>query len=492
MIRRLLLSLALIGSLATPVAAVEPLQKFYNQKLTWKPCEQRLECATFTVPLDYRKPNGRTITITAARNVSKGATRNLMMNPGGPGGSGVDYILDAEYIVSPEIRREFNLVSFDPRGVKRSTPLECFTDKQTDAFLEVDQSPDTRAEEQLLVTRARELIRACRQRDAELMQHLSPAEIARDMDILRALLGDQRLRYLGKSWGSTLGEVYAALFPNRVGTFVIDGAVDNRRNWVQAGQDQALAFETAASRFVSWCVKQQSCALGNDAATARTRFTRFFTQLDSTPLRTSDAKRPLTESQAWTGVIGPLYVREGGWEWLNDALGKAIKNKDGSELQEINDWFIERNARGQYSSNGNVVIYAVNCLDGFGAQTLQQAKQNRAATVSKMPLLGPLFGWGDEACAAWPYRAIQPTQELRVKNVPPMLILGTTFDPATPIQWARSLQRQIPNSVLVELNADGHTAYKVGSACINRIVDRYLLSPNITSPVLPKNGTRCG
>ena len=160
-------------------------------------------------------------------------------------------------------------------------------------------------------------------------------------------------------------------------------------------------------------------------------------------------------------------------------------------MQEINDWFIERNARGQYTNNANTTIYAINCLDGFGAQTLQQARRQRAAAVKDLPILGQLFGWGDEACANWPYRAQEPVQRVQVKNVPPILILGTTFDPATPIVWARALQRQIPNSVFVELAGDGHTAYSVGSACVDRIVNAFLLSENVSAPNLPKNGTRC-
>lgn len=493
MIRRLVLALLITVSAVAPAAATsKPLAKFYDQTLVWKKCEQRLECATFTVPLDYRKPAGRTITITAARSKATGTARgNLLLNPGGPGGSGIDYILDAEYIVSPTIRRQFDLVSFDPRGVKRSTPLRCFDDQQTDAFLDVDQTPDTSSEQQLFVSRAQQLIRACQQRDAELMQHLSAVEIARDMDVLRSALGDDRVRYIGKSWGSTLGEAYAALFPTRVGLFVLDGAVDNKRSYVMASQDQARAFETAAQRFLTWCARQNNCALGRTEASARATLLRFFRQLDTKPLKTQNPKRPLTEGQAWTAFIGPLYVRDGGREWLNEALDAAIAGKDGTGLQEINDWFIERNARGRYTNNSNTSIYAINCLDAFGAQTLAQARRERAAVVKQLPILGQLFGWGDDACARWPYRAQEPVQRVQIKNVPPILILGTTYDPATPIVWARALQQRIPKSVLVELAGDGHTAYSVGSACVDRIVNSFLLSENVSSPVVPKNGTRC-
>lgn len=494
---RLPVALAMLLTLTVPASAAQtpdPLGRFYAQRLTWTKCLQKLECATFQVPLDYREPAGRSITITAARAkaTTGGARGNLVLNPGGPGGSGVTYIQDAGLIVSAAIRREYNLVSFDPRGLTRSTPLQCFDDKQTDAFLEVDPTPDTAAEEQALRDSSNRLITACRLADTGLMQHVSTVEVARDMDILRGLLGDARLHYLGKSWGTALGKAYAALFPKRVGHFVLDGAVDVTLPLTTAGIEQARGFETAANRFINWCIKQGKCVLGSSPTIARTRLIGFFKGLDSRPLKTKNPNRPLTEAQAWTAFIGPLYVTLGGWDWLNIALSDAIAYKDGSELQTINDWFIERDRKGHFTNNANTLIYAVNCLDRYGALSQAQAQQQTGKWAKQLPIMGALMAGGDEACFNWPYSAQEPLHRLTVRDVPPMLVVGSTYDPATPMRWARALQRQIPKSVLLERIGDGHTAYANGSLCIDRIVDAFLLSASVMNPTLPTDGKRCG
>lgn len=491
---RILLSLAALLTTMLPAQAraADPLAVFYEQSLQWRKCTMHLDCATFKVPLDYRKPAGRVITITAARNKASGLARGtLVLNPGGPGGSGIDYIEVAADVVTPTLHREFDLVSFDPRGLRRSTPLRCLTDSQTDAFLEVDQTPDNVAEQRALRASAQRLISACQRSDKDLMQHVSTVEVARDMDILRGLLKEARLRYLGKSWGTALGQAYAALFPNRTGLFVLDGAVDIRLPLSQASFDQAQAFEVATNRFIDWCLDQGKCVLGKSRLAARNRLIAFIADLDRNPLKTSNPDRPLTEQQSWTAIIGPMYVALGGWDWLNIALVAALEDRNGTELQAINDWFIERNAKGRYADNGNTLIYAVNCLDRSGATSLEQAKKESANWAKRLPVMGRLMAWGDEACARWPYRAQESLAELRVRGVPPMLIVGTTYDPATPMKWARALQRQIPNAVLLERVGDGHTAYAVNSTCIDKVVDTYLLSRSLTSPSLPRSGQRC-
>lgn len=494
MSRRLVAVFILLLAMLTPAAAqtMDPLARYYAQKLQWRTCTKHLQCATFKVPLDYRDPGGRAITITAARNRATGTAKgSLVLNPGGPGGSGIEYIEEAAYIVSPVIHRQFNLVSFDPRGLGRSTPLRCLNDRQTDAFMEVDQTPDTPAEEQKLAASARELVAACRRSDAALMAHVSTAEVARDMDILRALLGESRLRYLGKSWGTALGQAYAAFFPSKTGLFVLDGAVDIRLSLAQGSLDQARGFELAADRFLDWCTEQGKCVLGKTKEAARARLVAFLRGLDAKPLRTQTPKRPLTEQQAWTALIGPLYVAIGGREWLYAALALAITQNDGTELQKINDWFIERNTRGVYANNGNTLIYAVNCLDRTGSGTLQDAKSKSLVWTRQFPVMGRLMAWGDVACAGWPYAAQEPLDRLRISNVPPMLIVGTTYDPATPLLWSQSVQRRIPKSVLIVNVGDGHTGYAVDSRCIDAAVNAYLLSRDPNSPALPKNGTRC-
>jgi len=470
------------------------LKPFYSQVLAWTACHGKLECATFSVPLDYAKPAGETITITAARALATGTSRGpLVVNPGGPGASGIEYISDPAYSVSPNARRNFDLVSFDPRGVGESAPLWCYRGAQLDAFLDIDPTPDTTVEGNSMAKAGVALASACAVENAGLLAHVSTVEIARDMDILRGLLAQPKLRYLGKSWGTALGTVYAALFPGRVGSFVFDGAVDLQLSPVQSLFDQGRGFEVAIDRFITWCLDQGACPLGTSMAGAKQRLVRFIAGLDRRPLPTGDARRPLTEAQALTAVIGPMYVAGGGSDWLLTGLTPALKLGKGRPLQTIFDWFVSRSATGAYSSNANTAIYAVNCLDGPTAiHTTAQARSLAGRWRKQLPVMGAVMAWGDLPCAKWPFKAGTDISKLRVRRVPPVLIVAATYDPATPLKWGRAVARQLPNSVLLIREGDGHTSYANDNLCIDRAVDAFLLSADPVKPDLPVNGKRCG
>jgi pimeloyl-ACP methyl ester carboxylesterase len=394
--------------------------------------------------------------------------------------------------VSSTARRNFDLVSFDPRGVGESTPLWCYRGAQLDDFLDIDPTPDSVAEGVAMVQAGVDLARACKTENAQLMAHLSTAEIARDMDVLRGLLGEARLRYLGKSWGSALGTVYAALFPGRVGSFVLDGAVDLQTSPVQALMDQGRGFEVAIDRFIAWCLNQGTCPLGANKSLAKARLVTFLAGLDSQPLPTGDADRPLTEAQALTAIIGPMYVTGGGFDWLLTALTPAIELGKGRPLQTISDWFVSRNADGTYGANANTVIYAVNCLDGPAAiRSAAQARTLQARWRKQLPVMGAAMAWGDLPCAKWPYRAGTDISKLHVRKVPPILVVSATLDPATPMKWGRALARELPKSVLLIREGDGHTSYANNNLCIDRVVDAFLLSASPARPDSPASGKRC-
>ena len=481
---------------STPAAqpkVPEVLKSFYVQKLAWKPCHTKLQCARFRVPIDYADPSGRTISILVGRARATGTSQGaLVVNPGGPGGSGVEYISEPAYAVSTTARRNFDLVSFDTRGTGASAPLWCLKGKQLDAFLDVDPTPDTAAEAAGIGNAGSSLAAACKAENAALMEHMSTPEIAKDMDVLRALLGEQRLRYLGKSWGTALGTVYAALFPTRVGSFVLDGAVDLRVSPQQGAFDQGAGFEREINRFLAWCLVQGRCPLGATRAAAHKRLIDFLAELDKHPLATGDPKRPLTEAQALTAIIGPLYVSHGGWDWLLSALTPAIESGKGKPLQTIFDWFVERDTKGSFGSNANTAIYAVNCLDGApAASTIAQAKTLTSRWRTALPLMGKVMAWGDLPCANWPYRASIDPSKLRVRDVPPILVVSATYDPATPMKWGRALAKQLPRAVLLIRDGDGHTSYANENLCIDRAVDAFLLSADPAHPDAPKNGKRC-
>lgn len=484
------------AAVPTPVAASvsAALQPFYAQTLQWKSCHSVLQCATFRVPVDYTKPTGASLLIMAARARATSTSRGaLVVNPGGPGASGIEYIADPNYAVSRTARRNFDLVSFDPRGVGESQPLWCLRGAKLDAFLNIDPTPTTAAEQAAIADSGKALAAACQRENASLMAHMSAMEMARDMDILRALLGEQRLRYLGKSWGTVLGKVYAALFPARVGSFVLDGAVDLEVPATQAAFDQGQGFETAADRFIAWCIKQGQCVLGSTPAAAKQRLVDFLASLDASPMRTNNPKRPLTEAQALTAIIGPLYLNDGGWQWLLTGLTPALLLHNGAALQTIFDWFVERDDHGVYKYNTNTAIYLTNCLDDPGTvRTPAQAKALASRWAKRLPLMGAAMAWSDLPCASWPYKATTDIAKLVVRQVPPILVVSATYDPATPMKWGRGLAAELPNSLLLERIGDGHTSYANGSTCIDADVDRFLLSSDPWHPNASANGTVCG
>ena len=475
-------------SAASTAAIPKALQSFYTQELSWTPCKEKLECASYEVPLDYAKPTGARITIQVARaTATQDSHGALVINPGGPGGSGIEYISEPMYAVSATARRNFDLVSFDPRGVGSSKPLWCFKGAKLDAFLELDPTPDTTKERAAVVAVGKSLAAACKAENAALMAHMSTVEIARDMDVLRAVLHEDHLRYIGKSWGSALGQVYAALFPSRVGEFVLDGAVDLRASRVQGAFDQGLGFEVAIDRFITWCIDQGSCPLGTSQTTAKQRLVKFFADLDRQPMPTKNAQRPLTEAEALTAVLGPMYVNQGGRDWLLQGLTPAIEQQRGDALQEIYDWFVERSAKGVYANNANTAIYVVNCLDEFDpGVTPAQAQKLASDWAKQLPVMASTMAWSEVPCTGWPYRAGVDTSKLRINNVPPILVVSATYDPATPMKWGTAVAKQIPNAVLLTRVGDGHTSYGNGSLCIDQVVDDFLLSSK-----LPNAGKRC-
>ena len=498
----LLIALGMGDAISAPAAVPSPLAttapspalaRFYAQQLDWQRCHGQLQCARFTVPIDYAHPDAGTVSIMAARALATGSSRGpLFTNPGGPGASGIEYISDPQYAVSATARRDFDLVSFDPRGVGESSPLWCLKGAKLDTFLNIDPTPDTAAERTLFVAAGKQLARACQHENAKLMAHMSAVDMARDMDVLRALMGQDKLRYLGKSWGTVLGKVYAALFPAHVGSFVLDGAVDLEVPATQAAFDQGRGFEIAADRFVAWCVSKGKCVLGSTPAAAKRRLVALVASLDKKPMPTNDAKRPLTEAQALTAIIGPLYLNGGGYQWLLTGLTPAIALHNGAALQSIFDWFVERNDNGSYKNNANTAIYVTNCLDDPGTvRTAAQAQKLARQWAPKLPLMGAAMAWSDLPCAGWPYRPSIDIAKLVVRNVPPILVVSATYDPATPMKWGRGLAAELPGAMLLTRVGDGHTSYANGSTCIDTNVDAFLLSSDAWQPTLPRAGTVC-
>ncbi|MDV7216792.1 alpha/beta hydrolase [Streptomyces prunicolor] len=477
-----------------PQSTPSTLTSYYGQKLGWHTCGvPGFECATMKAPLDYAKPAAGDIRLAVARKKATGKGKplgSLMVNPGGPGGSAVGYLQQYAGIGYPaEVRARYDMVAMDPRGVARSEPVECLGGRAMDTFTQTDTTPDDQRETTQLVGEYKKFAEGCGAHSPDVLRHVSTIEAARDMDMLRAVLGDKKLTYVGASYGTFLGATYAGLFPDRVGRVVLDGAMDPSLPARRMNLDQTAGFETAFQSFAKDCVRQTDCPLGGKGTTpARvgTNLKAFFRKLDAHPIPTGDADgRKLGEALATTGVIAAMYD-EAAWPQLREALTSAMKEKDGAGLLVLSDSYYERDADRRYS-NLMFANAAVNCLDLPAAfSTPDQVEKALPAFEKASPVFGEGLAWASLNCAYWPVKATGEPHRIEAKGAAPIVVVGTTRDPATPYRWAQSLARQLSSARLLTYVGDGHTAYGRGSACIDSAIDRYLLRGTA-----PGEGKRC-
>ncbi|MFF3850068.1 alpha/beta hydrolase [Streptomyces sp. NPDC002328] len=476
---------------ALPQATPSALAPYYGQKLGWRECGvPGFECATLKAPLDYAHPGEGDIRLAVARKKATGPGKrlgSLLVNPGGPGGSAVGYLQQYAGIGYPaEVRARYDMVAVDPRGVARSEPVRCLDGRDMDAYTQTDVTPDDQRETGQLVAAYKKFAEGCGSRSPRLLRHLSTVETARDMDVLRAVLGDRRLTYVGASYGTFLGATYAGLFPDRVGRLVLDGAMDPSLPARRLNLDQTAGFETAFRSFAKDCVRRPGCPLGNEAGEVGTNLKAFFKKLDARPIPAGDGDgRRLGESLATTGVIAAMYD-ESTWERLREALTSAIEKRDGAGLLALADSYYERDAGGGYA-NLMFANAAVNCLDLPAAfDGPDQVREALPAFRKASPVFGEGLAWSSLNCAYWPVAPTGEARRIEARGAAPIVVVGTTRDPATPYRWARSLSRQLSSARLLTYDGDGHTAYGRGSVCIDATINAYLLRG---TP--PTNGKRC-
>ncbi len=465
----------------------EAMDEFYDQKLSWKACNSGFQCTKLKVPVDYADPEGDTIKLSLIRLKSTGAGKrlgSLVINPGGPGGSGVEYAQSAKDNITAAVRGRYDVVGFDPRGVGTSAPIDCLTDAQLDVTIEADATPNSDKEVAILEREAERLAKGCEKRSGDLLPHIGTYDVARDVDVMRAVLGDKKLNYLGKSYGTYIGAVYAELFPDRVGRVVLDGAIDPSLSSEQITLDQAEGFQIAYENFVEGCLDLPVCALGDTKKEVMAGVDDLLEELDSDPIETNTG-RELNESLAMIGILVAMYD-EGAWGVLIEAIESA-QDGDGSTLLAFADIYTERGEDGKYKTNANEVIYAVNCLDHPGDDSPEDIKAKLPELTEVSPLWGEFIGWGNLPCHYWPEKSDESAERLTAAGAAPIVVVGTTRDPATPFAWAEGLAEQLESGVLLAYNGDGHTAYGRGNTCIDNAVDAYLLKGNE-----PKDGKRCG
>lgn len=469
---------------ATQPVRTGPLARYYDQRLRWRGCRGEFECTRLAVPVDYSEPDRGTLSLAVVRLPAAGgdARASLVLNPGGPGVSGVDYARAGERVVSADVRQHYDVVGFDPRGVARSRPLECLSDAGLDRLLAADGSPDDVQEERALASVSRTLGGGCVADRPRLAAHVGTRDVARDLDVLRAALGDRRLHYLGKSYGTYIGTTYAEMFPRRVGRLVLDGVLDPAISGEQLAYGQAVGFQRAFRAFLADCVGGPSCPFSGGVDSAQAQAGRLLDAIDSSPLQ-GEPGRPVTQALAVLGFAAAMYD-EGRWPVLRRAVAEAQRG-NGATLLALSDYYSDR-VDGAYTSNAIEALYAVNCLDRPEPPDLDAYRAAAARAEAVSPVFGAYIAWGGLPCATWPVPAQGTPHAVRAEGARPILVVGTTRDPATPYAWARSTARALESGRLLTYVGDGHTAYRKGSGCVDRAVDRYLLEGR-----LPARGTRC-
>ncbi|MDO4655743.1 alpha/beta hydrolase [Actinomyces sp.] len=451
-------------------------------------------CAVITVPLDYANPKGETISIAVKKRAATGghAQGALFINPGGPGDSGVSFAERASNAFSPDLLEAYDIIGFDPRGVGSSTAITCSSDDDASggtAEPSAEASAGTASggesfEEWAESTRQsfQELTEQCaaNTEPAALLDHVDTVSAARDLDILRALAGQEKLNYLGFSYGTYLASVYAETFPGNTGRMVLDGAIDPSLSLAEQGLGQAKGFEQALRTYVDYCQNSTGCPLssGTDAGVQQIR--DLITSANSTPLATGDSNRTVTGADIVTALSEYLYTTEQNWEPLNKALDQAINHRDGSA-------FVASEEQDTSSKDdGGGAFQAVTCLD----YPVEGDKTTWAAQYEQAQREAPIFGntavGMDLVCSVWGHNGTRKPTQIHARGAAPILVVGTTGDPATPYAWSKSLAEQLDSGQLLTWEGNGHTAYGGDASCVNDAVDAYLISGT-----MPKKGLTC-
>lgn len=462
-----------------------------TRALSWHTCDGDFQCATLTVPLSYTDTADGTIGIHVVKRPASGPNPigDIVINPGGPGASGISYLEGAWSTFPASLRARFALVSFDPRGIGQSAPVNCLTPAQIRAVIALNPSPTTPAQVSQVVTATKGFVADCEGSvPAKLLANVSTAETASDMDRLRAGLGEAKLTYFGYSYGTYLGAVYAQMFPTHVRALVLDGDFPPSLTTIPLEEQQSAGFEQDLHDFLTWCGTSAQCGQISSSGTPEATYERLASRFASGLVISASLPANLGGSQPVNlgvfeiGVISGLYSPSS-WPDLGAALAQA-ENGNGADLALFAASYAGEQSNGTFQNiiSANV---AISCLDRSvptGVPTYEHLASQLAATA---PDFGPSEAWGGLTCSYWPDPATGKAFRIDAPGLAPVLVIGSTHDPATPYQWAVEMAGQLPGSVLLTRDGDGHTAYGF-SSCIRGWADDYLIDLK-----LPPAGTVC-
>lgn len=475
-----------VSTTSTPTGeeVATELEPFYSQVLQWSKCGSGMQCATATAPLDWSDPARDSIDLALVRQVATGgSTRgSLLINPGGPGGSGYDFVLDSiDYATSDRLQSQFDIVGFDPRGVNRSSAVSCYDDPAAlDSYL-YDLSPYPIASDEWLADLAassKAFGEQCLEFTGDLLGFVDTESAARDMDLLRSILGDAKLNYLGYSYGTLLGATYAELYPQNTGRLVLDGALDPATSDFDLTATQAQGFESAMRAYLKDCLAGDECPFDGSVNAAMVTVRALLDSLDASPLRNSDG-RVLGSGTMFTAIILPLYSQDN-WPYLTD-LFTSVFDGDAGYAFQLADSYNGRNQDGTYLDNSTEAFISINCLDYVADGDVATMRAEAADLKKLAPTFGPQMSYGGTGCPNWPFLSTRERGPIAASGSADIIVIGTTNDPATPYVWAERLADQLENGHLITYDGEGHTAYNKSNACVDDAVDAYFIDGTVPS-----------
>jgi pimeloyl-ACP methyl ester carboxylesterase len=458
------------------------VQDYYDQVLDWDRCGNGMQCTTATAPMNWDDPAAGDIELALVRQpASSGTSRgSLLVNPGGPGASGYDFVMDSvDYATSERLQRDYDIVGFDPRGVGRSTPVRCYDDPaEFDDFV-FGITPGEPGSDAWIAA-AEQSNAAFGQKCLDLtgpeLQFVDTVSAAKDLDMLRAALGDEKLQYLGYSYGTFLGATYADLFPAKTGHLVLDGALDPATSDFDVTLTQAKGFESAFRAYLEDCIGSAGCPFRGSVDDAVRQVEQLFVSVTASPLRGADG-RELGASALSIAIIYPLYSTST-WPYLTTLFDEVRRGVTDTAFL-LADTYYERSDDGSYANNSTEAFIAINCVDYVSDADPATMRAQAAQLAEEAPLFGPSLSYGGVGCAGWPFASTRERGPIAAPGSADILVVGTTNDPATPYIWAQNMAEQLQNGHLVTFDGEGHTAYNKSNSCVDDAVDDYFLDDEV-------------
>ena len=451
--------------------------------IDWSPCVggpltgPELECGSLTVPLDHARPDGESIELALARSATPDDDErigSLVFNPGGPGGSGIEFLQSAVLLMPPEISSRFDLVSFDPRGVGASTAVDCDTDLDDEISL-LAAGDDLGW--QALIAEAEAHPSTCTPETIEIGPWLGTNNTARDLDSIREALGDDLLSYVGFSYGTRLGATYAELFPDRVRALVLDGAVKPTIDFADLDAEQAASLDRAFEQFASACDADADCALSTVGPTLEVYAGLVDALAAAGSIPTDDPARVLTPGELELAVIAAMYNTQL-WSVLADGLADASVDGDGTLLQVLTDTYLGRQPDGTYDDSQDAG-FTINCADNHIRPPVEVVRLQSDETAAQSQWFGDLLR-ASTGCVGGPL-PVDPLVVGPAAGAAPILVIGNTGDPATPYEWSVEMAELLASAELYTVESDGHTAF-LSVPCVEPVVVDYLVDLTVPPP----------